>query len=242
MIITYFRKKALVLKKYVEIEGVPALIRGNESDKILLAVHGLMSNKEDTIINMVAEHAVKRGYQVVSIDLPEHGERVDGKKLVPWICTEEIQKVYQYIQNGQKEITLFACSIGAYMSMLALCNRKIKKSYFISPIVNMTYLIQGMMSGFHISVERLEQEKYISLPIGQTLDWEYYVYTKEHPISWSHDTYILWGRQDDMMPESVIDSFADSFKAVVDKVNSEHYFHTEEQLEVLQNWIKRWIE
>lgn len=40
----------------------------------------------------------------------------------------------------------------------------------------------------------------------------------------------------------LIDSFADSFKAVVDKVNSEHYFHSDEQLEVLQNWIKRWTE
>ena len=78
------------MKKYIEIEGVPSLIQGEESHKVLLAVHGLMSNKEDTVINMVAKHAIERGYQVLSIDLPEHGERKDGKKLVPWVCAGEI--------------------------------------------------------------------------------------------------------------------------------------------------------
>lgn len=227
------------MKKYIEIEGIPSLIQGEESDKVLLAVHGLMSNKEDTVINMVAKHAIERGYQVLSIDLPEHGERKDGKKLVPWVCTEEIQKVYQYIQNGQKEISLFACSIGAYMSMLALNGMKIEKSYFLSPIVNMNYLIQGMMYGFNVTEERLKQEKYISLPIGQTLDWDYYMYAKEHPICWNHNTCILWGNKDDMMPEKEIDTFANHFHAAVDKVDSEHYFYTEEQLELLQKWIER---
>lgn len=227
------------MKKYVSIEGIPALIQGNESDKVLIAVHGLMSNKEDTVINIAATHAIERGYQVVSIDLPEHGERKDDKKLVPWVCVEEIQKVYQYIQNGQKEISLFACSIGAYMSMIALKDMRINKSYFLSPIVNMTYLIQGMMNGFNITEERLEMEKYISLPIEQTLDWNYYMYAKEHPVCWNHDTFILWGNKDNMMPESEIDSFANHSQAIVEKVDSEHYFHSDEQLELLQKWIER---
>lgn len=227
------------MKKYVNIEGVPALIQGDESDKVLLAVHGLMSNKEDTVINIASKCAIERGYQVISIDLPEHGDRKDDKKLVPWVCVDEIQKVYQYVQNGQKEISLFGCSIGAYMSMIALNDKKIKKSYFLSPIVNMSYLIQGMMYGFNITEERLEQKKYISLPIGQTLDWNYYKYAKEHPVCWNHDTYILWGKNDDMMPESEIDSFAYQSHAIVEKVNSEHYFHLDEQLELFKNWIKR---
>ncbi|MEL7648408.1 MAG: alpha/beta hydrolase [Sedimentibacter sp.] len=227
------------MKKYVNIEGVPALIQGDESDKVLIAVHGLMSNKEDTVINIATANAIKKGYQTVSIDLPEHGERKDGKSLVPWVCAEEIQKVYQYIQNGKKEISLFACSIGAYMSMLALKDIKITKSCFLSPIVNMTYLIQGMMNGFSITEDMLEQQKYIPLPIGQTLNWNYYMYTKEHPVYWNHDAFILWGNKDDMMPESEIDLFSYRSQAAVEKVDSEHYFHTEEQLKLLQNWIER---
>jgi len=34
------------------------------------SLHGLMSNKEDSVINMVAKYAIGRGYQVLSIDLP----------------------------------------------------------------------------------------------------------------------------------------------------------------------------
>jgi hypothetical protein len=147
--------------------------------------------------------------------------------------------VYEYIQNEQKEISLFGCSIGAYMSMLALNETKIKKSYFLSPIVNMSYLIQGMIYEFNITEERLEQEKYISLPIGQTLDWNYYLYAKEHPVCWNHDAYVLWGNKDGMMPESEIDSFAYNSHAIVEKVNSEHYFHLDEQLELFENWIRR---
>jgi hypothetical protein len=227
------------VKEYVNIEGVPALIQGIESNKILLAVHGLMSNKEDTVINIAAKCAIESGYQVISIDLPEHGGRKDDKKLVPWVCVDEIQKVYQYVQNEQKEISLFGCSIGAYMSMLALNEMKIKKSYFLSPIVNMHYLIKGMMYGFNITEERLKQEKYISLPIGQTLDWNYYRYAKEHLLCWNHDTNVLWGNKDDMMPESEIDSFSYDSHAIVEKVNSEHYFHLDEQLELFENWFRR---
>ena len=124
------------------------------------------------------------------------------------------------------------------MSMLALNDMKIEKSYFLSPIVNMTYLIQGMMNGFNVTEESLKQEKYIPLPIGQILDWDYYMYAKEHPICWNYNTCILWGNKDDMMPENEIDTFANHFNATVDKVDSEHYFHTEEQLKLLLKWIE----
>lgn len=43
--------------------------------KIFIAVHGNMSNKEDAVIQILAEEADRKGYQVLSFDLPEHGER-----------------------------------------------------------------------------------------------------------------------------------------------------------------------
>ena len=64
------------------------------------------------------------------------------------------------------------------------------------------------------------------------------MYVKEHPIFWNHNTCILWGNKDDMMPENEIDTFANNFHAAVDKVDSEHYFHTEDQLNLLQKWIE----
>ncbi len=34
-----------------------------------------MSNKEDTVIQKLAEEANQKGYQVLSFDLPEHGRK-----------------------------------------------------------------------------------------------------------------------------------------------------------------------
>ena len=36
-----------------------------------------MSNKEDEVIKLLVEKVTSRGYQVLSFDLPEHGERKD---------------------------------------------------------------------------------------------------------------------------------------------------------------------
>jgi len=44
---------------------------------LLIEVHGNLSSKEDTVISMMAERAVQKGYQALSFDLPMHGERAD---------------------------------------------------------------------------------------------------------------------------------------------------------------------
>ncbi len=40
-----------------------------------IVIHGNMSHKEDDIVSAFSEVATKRGYQVLSFDLPEHGEK-----------------------------------------------------------------------------------------------------------------------------------------------------------------------
>ena len=57
----------------IEIGGIPALIWGETSDKVLLCVHGKMASKE--CAEGIAGIAQEKGYQTVSFDLPQHGER-----------------------------------------------------------------------------------------------------------------------------------------------------------------------
>ena len=63
--------------KRMNINNIPSLIWGEESWKVFIAVHGNMSNKEDEVIKLLVEKVTSRGYQVLSFDLPEHGERKD---------------------------------------------------------------------------------------------------------------------------------------------------------------------
>ena len=53
--------------------GLPALVLGAPSERVFFYVHGNMGRKEDALD--FAEVADAHGGQVVSIDLPEHGER-----------------------------------------------------------------------------------------------------------------------------------------------------------------------
>lgn len=68
-----------MLKDNFKISNIPAVLWGAKSEKIFIAVHGNMSNKEDAVIQILAEEANQKGYQVLSFDLPEHGER---KKMI----------------------------------------------------------------------------------------------------------------------------------------------------------------
>ena len=59
----------------IKINNIPAIIWGEKSSKVFIAIHGNMSNKEDEVIKILAEKTISKGYQLLSFDLPEHGER-----------------------------------------------------------------------------------------------------------------------------------------------------------------------
>lgn len=65
--------KNIIEVKKLSIGGIPALTWGREADKAYIHVHGKMSRKE--FAEDFAVIAEEKGYQTLSFDLPEHGER-----------------------------------------------------------------------------------------------------------------------------------------------------------------------
>ena len=55
----------------INISNIPSIIWGKKSNRVFIAVHGNMSNKEDDVIKILAEKVINRGYQLLSFDLPE---------------------------------------------------------------------------------------------------------------------------------------------------------------------------
>ena len=53
------------------------MIWGEKKKKVYIAIHGNMSNKVDNVIKIFANIITKKDYQLISFDLPEHGERKD---------------------------------------------------------------------------------------------------------------------------------------------------------------------
>lgn len=59
--------------------GIPAALYGAESEKIFLCVHGQFGNKFEA--ESFARIAVPLGWQVLAVDLPEHGESAQATPL-----------------------------------------------------------------------------------------------------------------------------------------------------------------
>jgi len=233
------KKRLLIHHDCIEI---PAILWGNSLDRLIIAVHGDMSNKEDKVIELLAESAISKNYSVLSFDLPEHGDRKNNHdyECNPSHCVSDLRAVYSYVSALSAEIDLFACSIGVYFSLLALHGSSIRKALFLSPVVNMERIIQVMMTGFGVTQERLEREQKIPLPIGKILDWSYYTYVKQHPVnfSWNSSIAILYGSRDALSPREEIEAFSHQYKATFTLlVDGEHYFASDRQLYFYKEWL-----
>ncbi|MGG4196494.1 alpha/beta hydrolase [Paenibacillus jamilae] len=233
-----------MIKNNLKIENIPAILWGDKTDKLFVVVHGNMSNKADDSIIVFAEEATAAGYQVLSFDLPQHGDRKDEPYLCNvQNCVQDLNTIMTYAKSLSNHISLFACSMGAYFSLLAYSHEPLKQCLFLSPVVNMERIINNMMTWFNVSESRLKIEKEIATPIGQTLYWDYYCYVKEHPIvAWNIPTSILYGSEDNVCEFDVVSEFNKRFNCNLQVMeNGEHYFHTEEQLQVFRQWLKKHI-
>ncbi|MBN2652906.1 MAG: alpha/beta hydrolase [Spirochaetales bacterium] len=225
-----------------KIDNIPSTLYGSESNKLYLYVHGKHGNKEEA--KNFAVLAEKKGMQVLSFDLPEHGERKDER----YECTAEngakdLIKIHHYITRNYSEISLFASSLGAFFSLMAFQNNTFHNCLFLSPILDMKKLIENMMTWTNTTVEDLETKKKILTPFGETLSWDYYQYTMRNPIlKWDSPTSILYGEKDNLTERKILDSFANNFNCdITIMTNGEHFFHTQEQLKFLTHWLKEKI-
>ena len=96
-----------------------------------------------------------------------------------------------------------------------------------------------MMMWANVTEEELRIKKEISTEFGETLSWEYLCYVREHPIVWNVPTCILYGEKDNLTSIETISEFAERIGASLTVMkDGEHWFHTEEQMEFLDDWIR----
>lgn len=165
---------------------------------------------------------------------------LDYKSDTPWEAKEEFSKAFDDLSKGYEHIILIANSIGAYFSMYAFADKKIDRAYFISPIADMEKLICDMMNWANVTEKELEKEGNIETDFGETLSWEYLCYVRQNLISWNIPTKVLYGKNDNLTSKETISDFSgkNNFPLTIME-NGEHWFHTEEQMSFLDDWIKK---
>ena len=195
--------------------------------KAIIYIHGKGGSSFE--INQYKESCL--GFDMVGIDCNEY---------LPWIVEKQIKLVYEKVEKTYDEIYILANSIGAYFAMHTLQNNNIKKALFISPILDMEQLILNMMNWANVSEETLCEKKEIPTNFGETLSWKYLCFVRENPIIWNIPTEILYAEKDNLTSHETVDKFIKNHNAHFTVMeNGEHWFHTEEQLIFLNNWLKQ---
>ena len=195
------------------------------SKKAIVFIHGKNGNPDE------AEHYRQffPEYEVIGFDY--HSD-------TPWDAVDEFSSFFDSLQRDDCSISIIANSIGAYFAMNSLSDIKIEKAYFISPIVNMEQLISDMMCWAGISEQELSAKGLIETSFGETLSWQYLSWVREHPISWAGPTYILYGSCDNLQTIDSVRRFSEETGAALTVMpGGEHWFHTNEQMRFLDEWI-----
>lgn len=163
----------------------------------------------------------------------------DYKSDSPWEAKKEFKDYFTALKNDYESIIVIANSIGAYFTMCSDSGPLIEKAFFISPVVDMEKLIENMMTWSGVTEKELQEKKIIKTDFGIDLSWEYLTYVKNNQISWNVPTEILYGEKDNLVSMETITEFIKKhhFNLTIME-NGEHWFHTEEQLGFLSNWIE----
>ena len=193
--------------------------------KLVVYIHGAGGNAAE------AEH-----YKGLFPDSEVIG--FDYHSQTPWDAINEFTPFFETLMPKYSSVILIANSIGAFFALHALPSVQFEKVYFISPVVDMSKLITDMMQWSGVTEKDLAEKGVIHTDLGQDLSWEYLTWVRTHPIVWNHPTAILYGSRDNMQDMDTIRKFAEECGASVTIMeNGEHWFHTDEQMAFLDQWL-----
>lgn len=231
-------KKAM--KSSINIGDIPAVIWGETSNSVYLYIHGQGGNKDEA--EWFGNFASHNGWQVISVDLPGHGQRISEIDMFnPWHINIELKQVSEYVHHRWENVALYAVSIGAWFSMLSFANESLSNCLFISPVLDMVHIIENMMLWANVTESQLEQEGEIPTDFGQTLSWEYFQYAKSNPITkWDTQTNILYPQEDHLTKYDIALQFSEKFGCQLEIAkNAKHLLHSPEELELLHQFVQR---
>lgn len=238
-----YQKILVLLKEYMldakdlfdnsekEIERIDELIEESKNlkhDSCIIYIHGLYGSSGES--DFYSFYTNK--YDVIGLDYE------DGN---PWEVKDKIIHEFSEISKRYKNVYVIANSIGAFYTYMYLSEFNIKKAFFISPLVNMKEVIEGLMKQYNISLDALKTRKLINLDNGQTLSYDFYESLKEKD-NWDIKTYVLYGEKDKLVDQKSIFNFISSHNSSLTIMkNGEHYFHTPGQLKFIKKWINEYL-
>ena len=197
--------------------------------RVAIYIHGLHgSAKEANLYKFLKDR-----YDVKGLDYQQEGR--------PWELKETIQSEFKKLTKGYDEVIVIANSIGAFYTYEYLNKFKIKKAFFISPVVSMFQQTVDLMAMYGIKDKELERKKIIELDDGTVLSYDFYQQVSNNEDKWNVPTELLYGSFDQVVYYTAIQEFLENhpLSKLTVKSESEHYFHTKEEKAFIKDWILR---
>ena len=208
----------------------------------MIITHGSQSHKEDRFIQCCADVLCEKGYQIISFDLPEHGERKNQLPIhTVKQAIEDMQVIMNYAKEQYNSITTIGCSLGAYYTLLAYQDEPITHCLLLSPVVDLIELTHEMLENDNRSIHDVYYHNQIILSNGIIVRLEDYTYLLNHSIKkWNNPISILYGMKEDLIKFETIEKFVSQYNCkLVISEESAHYFHTKEDMDKIILWLNQ---
>ena len=158
--------------------------------------------------------------------------------ITPWETGAEIKEAVLTLCERYEAVDLIGYSLGAFLAMHAGIDARIRRAYFISPVADMEQLILMLMAQDGVTEAELREKGATPGSFGLVHSWEYMCWVRAHPVEWHAPTAILYAEHDDLTPYETIRAFARAHNASLTVMpGGEHWFHTEEQMRFLDDWL-----
>ena len=220
------------------LDGIPALRWGEPGGRAVIGVHGQFSNRRDPVMVQYGNVIASRGDQLISFDLPAHGDRQDDKAFNPMEASPEVRTFARLARSQSTEVSLLANSIGAYFSLCDTPAGTFKHAWLVSPLLDLEYYIRDMMAEYSVTDEQLEAQTVIHTRRG-VLDWPYLRFVEEHPVKLDTPSWMIRGDQDEVVPLDTLSRFVGAPGVELVQVEGgQHFLGRPPHLDTVVAWFE----
>lgn len=220
------------------LDGIPALRWGEPGGRAVIGVHGQFSNRRDPVMAQYGNVIASRGDQLISFDLPAHGDRQDDKAFNPMEASPEVRTFARLARSQSTEVSLLANSIGAYFSLCDTPAGTFERAWMVSPLLDLEYYIRDIMAEYSVTDEQLEAQTVIDTPRG-VLERSYLRFVEEHPARLNAPSWIIRGDQDEVVPLNALSRFVGAPGVELVQVEGgQHFLGQPPHLDTVVAWFE----
>ena len=179
-----------------------------------------------------------QGDQLITFDLPTHGNCQDDKAFTPMDASPEVRAFARLARSQSIEVSLLANSIGAYFSLCDTPAGTFKHAWLVSPLLDLEYYIRDMMAEYSVTDEQLEAEPEINTPRG-VLESPYLRFVEKHSARLDIPIWIIRGDQDEMVPLGILSRFVGAPGVELVQVEGgQHFLGRPPHLDTVVAWFE----